>query len=123
MILNVNEEIIGLSLNTTDELLLVLTKATLQIWNVESLVLVNKFTPHSSSEIPSGIYCYCQNTINIDKNFKFTTFKRRFEDEAHLIVPAKTIVDDSHVKELKKEIDSLKRINASLVDYISKKSF
>jgi WD40 repeat protein len=123
MILHVNEEIIGLSLNTTDEVLSVLTKTTLQIWNVESLVLVNRITPHSSSETLSGIYCYCQNTINIDKNFKFTPFKRRFEEGPNLIVPAKAIVDDSHVQELKKEIDSLKRINASLVDYISKKSF
>ena len=122
MTLNVNEEIIGLSLNLTDELLLVFTKTSLQIWNVESRVLVSRTTPFSSSETPSGIYCYSQRTGNIDKNFKFTPFKRRFREGPHLIVPIKGTADDAQTKELRQEIESLKRINATLVDYISKKS-
>jgi hypothetical protein len=122
MILNVDEEIVGLSLNLTDEVLLVLNKTSLQIWNVESRVLMGRTTPFPSTESPSGIYCYTQKTAIIDKNFKFTPFKRRFREGPHLITPKKSVVDETHTKELRQEIDSLKRINATLVDYISKKS-
>ena len=126
--LNVHEDIVDMVLSLDDEHLAVLTKANLQLWSCSNRVMLKKTTPFGTNETPTGIYCAYPHTTPLPKAFKFTPFNRQFKDASERVIPPMTAsentsVDSTTVKELKQELERMKRMNATLVEFISKKSF
>lgn len=127
--LSVSEEIVDLALGLDEEQLAVLTRANLQIWSCSSRVMIKRTTPFGTNETPTGLYSVYPEITPLPKGFKFTPFCRQLKDLNARVIPPMNLEDadesasSASTKALKQELERLKRVNATLVKFISEKSF
>lgn len=122
----IDSPIRSLAFNFGEDILIVGTFKDLQFWDVESKVLMKRTTPIGNLQI-TGIYNIPVDKIPLSKGLKLTPFKKQFSTDNRILKHIEERIEgreDNTEKnqELREEIARLKQINASLVEFMTKKA-